>query len=166
MMKKLESGRSMVEMIAVLMILAVVSIAGLVTYDYAKQRWWETQLSQVVTKVLTVAKAKERNVTSQELRLELPKGVVSVVSRFATTKNADTGADETSPYRMAVVTFSMKTLECEVSENCRKFDFLDKFGFSVSDPYTISYKQGNVEMEGGVVDVLFKGDKKSLDGVQ
>ena len=165
-MKKFESGRSMVEMIAVLMILAVVSIAGLVTYDYAKQRWWETQLSQVVTKVLTVSKTKERNVTSQELRLELPKGILSVVTRFAATRNADTGAEETAPYRMVVITFNMNTLECKVSENCRKFDVLDRFGFSVSDPYTVSYKQGTVEMQGGVVEVMFKGDKKSLDGAQ
>ena len=60
----------------------------------------------------------------------------------------------------------MKTLDCKVSEKCTKFNVLEKYGFSVSEPYTMSYKQGTVEIEGGVVDVMFKGDKKAFDGVQ
>lgn len=164
-MKKQQSGRSMVEMLGVLMVLAIVSVAGLVTYDYAKERWWETQLSQAISKVLTVAKTKEKNISARELRIALPKGIHSIQTEQVSFMTED-GTENSTPFKKVVITFGMKTLDCDVEKVCTKFNLLDKFGFDVSSPYKKTYTQGTVEVSSGVVEVMLKADKKTLNSFQ
>ena len=161
-MKKQQAGRSMIEMIGVLMVLAIVSVTGLVTYDYAKDRWWETDLAQTITKVLTIAKTKQREVSDRELRLVLPKGIHSIETAQVTTTNED-GIAIPTPYKMAVITFSKSSLECSVEAGCASLDALNRFGLEIKSVYEKTYQQGTVEITSGVAEVISKADKKAME---
>ena len=57
-MKKIESGRSMIEMLGVLAIIGVLSIGGLAGYTMAMNRWRAANLSDYVSRCVVVAQTK------------------------------------------------------------------------------------------------------------
>ncbi len=75
---KKESGRTMVEMLGVLMIFAVLSIVGIAGYDEIKDKWRVTQTLTAVQKVYSVARSKGKMADSFTQRLPLPRGVVYI----------------------------------------------------------------------------------------
>ena len=164
--KKNELGRSMVEMLGVLMILAVVSVAGLVTYDYAKKRWWETETGQVITKIFSLAKSKTRNVTAHEMHLALPRGITSIKTENVGILEEGAETETATPFRKVVLTFDPAVYDCDAIETCEQFDVFKKFGFVVSAPYTQEYIQGDITMKRGVVDLMMKADSEALSKIQ
>jgi len=54
-MKKIESGRSMIEMLGVLAIIGVLSIGGLAGYTMAMNRWRANTLTDYVTRCVVVS---------------------------------------------------------------------------------------------------------------
>jgi len=57
-MKKIESGRSMIEMLGVLAIIGVLSIGGLAGYTMAMNRWRANTLTDYVTRCVVVSQTK------------------------------------------------------------------------------------------------------------
>ena len=57
-MKKIESGRSMIEMLGVLAIVGVLSIGGLAGYTMAMNRYRASNLSDYVSRCVVVAQTK------------------------------------------------------------------------------------------------------------
>ena len=57
-MKKIESGRSMIEMLGVLAIIGVLSIGGLAGYTMAMNRWRANTITDYVTRCVVVAQTK------------------------------------------------------------------------------------------------------------
>ena len=57
-MKKIESGRSMIEMLGVLAIIGVLSIGGLAGYTMAMNRWRANTLMDYVSRCVVVAQTK------------------------------------------------------------------------------------------------------------
>ena len=57
-MKKIESGRSMIEMLGVLAIIGVLSIGGLAGYTMAMNRYRASNLSDYVSRCVVVAQTK------------------------------------------------------------------------------------------------------------
>ena len=58
-MKKLQKGRSMIEMLGVLAIIGVLSIGGLAGYTMAMNRWRANTLLDYVTRCVVVAQTKD-----------------------------------------------------------------------------------------------------------
>jgi len=57
-MKKLQKGRSMIEMLGVLAIIGVLSIGGLAGYTMAMNRWRANTITDYVTRCVVVAQTK------------------------------------------------------------------------------------------------------------
>ncbi len=64
MKKTNETGRSMVELLGVLMIIGVLSIGSLAGYDYTRRQARVTSTVETVSKLLAVSRVKGRAVTS------------------------------------------------------------------------------------------------------
>lgn len=75
MKKQNESGRSMIEMLAVLVIFIMLSLLGIVGFDYMKERQQANELMKVALNIYNVARTKGHNTTTQYERMEVPKGV-------------------------------------------------------------------------------------------
>lgn len=122
---KNEKGRSMIEMIGVLCIFAVLSIVGLVTYDYAKERFWVVNTSQAVLKLISLAKVQGKDVTDATARIALPDGVLRIEVENA-SRTARLMYDE------------------EVVEE-KHFNALASYGFVVGGKVMITYTVGDTE---------------------
>ena len=77
-MKKLESGRTMVEMMAVLMIIIVLSLVGLVGYKSAKNYWRATEVVSSAQDLIAIARTKGTYVQASQLNFALPAGVIDM----------------------------------------------------------------------------------------
>lgn len=133
-----ESGRSMLEMIGVLCVLAVLSVAGLVTYDYAKERFWAVNASQALVKMMSISRVQGRNVTDTSARINLPDGLL-MVSVDYTTKTATIYYDED-----------------EVDD--KKFEALTVYGYEVGSKTDVEYVQGDTKTTYPTRTLRFKGD--------
>lgn len=69
-MKKIESGRSMVEMLGVLAIIGVLSIGGIAGYTMAMNRYRANEIIDVASKLSVVAQTKGINQTYVEPTLD------------------------------------------------------------------------------------------------
>ncbi len=133
-----ESGRSMLEMIGVLFVLAIVSVVGLVTYDYAKERFWAVNASQALVKMMSISRVQGRNVTDTSARINLPDGLLMVSVDYKT--------------RTATVYYD----EDEVDN--KKFDALTAYGYEVGDKTDVEYVQGDTKTTYPTRMLRFKGD--------
>ena len=70
-----ENGRSMVEMLGVLMLMVVLSLVGLVGYNGAKGYWKVTNILGKAQEFSSIARVKARNITTEDVSFTLPKGV-------------------------------------------------------------------------------------------
>ena len=78
-MKKIESGRSMIEMLGVLAIIGVLSIGGLAGYTMAMNRWRASNISDYASRCVVVAQTK------------------SVTGRIGTNTDCETVLGEKAP---------------------------------------------------------------------
>lgn len=75
MRKKNESGRTMVEMLAVLVIFIVLSLLGIVGFDFMKNRQKANEVMKVAINIFNISRTKGINTTTEYERMEVPKGV-------------------------------------------------------------------------------------------
>lgn len=68
-MKSEEKGRSMIELIAVLAIMGVLSVGSLLAYDYTRERARAAGVIDVSAKLLAVARVKGQVVDSETARM-------------------------------------------------------------------------------------------------
>ena len=83
MKKNNESGRSMVEMLAVLVIFVMLSLLGIVGFDFMKERQQANELMKVVINIYNIARTKGHNTTTQYERMEVPEGVSRMDAKVA-----------------------------------------------------------------------------------
>lgn len=84
MKRKNESGRSMVEMLAVLVIFAILSLLGIVGFDFMKERQYTNELMDVAVNIYNVARTKGHNTTTDIERMSVPRGVGRMDANVAT----------------------------------------------------------------------------------
>ena len=77
-MKKLESGRTMVEMIAVLMIMIILSLVGMIGYNGVKNYWKATEIISNAQDVMAYARTKGTYVQATKANFSLPKGIIDM----------------------------------------------------------------------------------------
>lgn len=75
MQKRNETGRSMIEMLAVLVIFALLSLVGIKGFDYMKGRQAANEMMKVVYNIYNVSKTKGYSTTTYYERMPVPKGV-------------------------------------------------------------------------------------------
>ena len=83
MKRRSESGRSMVEMLAVLVIFVVLSLLGIVGFDFMKERQQANELMKVVINIYNIARTKGHNTTTDYERMDVPKGVGRMDAKIA-----------------------------------------------------------------------------------
>ena len=83
MKRKNESGRSMVEMLAVLVIFIMLSLLGIVGFDFMKERQQANELMKVVINIYNIARTKGHNTTTQYERMDVPKGISRMDAKVA-----------------------------------------------------------------------------------
>lgn len=76
-----ESGRTMVEMLGVLMIFGFLSIVGIAGYEELKNKWRVTETLTAIQKVHSVARSKGRSTNSYKQNLPLPNGILLIESK-------------------------------------------------------------------------------------
>ena len=82
MKKRSESGRSMVEMLAVLVIFVMLSLLGIVGFDFMKERQQANDLMKEVINIYNIARTKGHNTTTQYERMDVPKGVTRMDAKI------------------------------------------------------------------------------------
>lgn len=114
-LKTAEKGRSLVEMLAVLAIIGILSVGGIAGYDLVRERNQGNEILSTASAISVLARTKGINTDSRRERLSLPDGISYMTAAPDGTVTVRIGALPPKVYK--AFRDSLEAMNVTVEEN-------------------------------------------------